>query len=382
MIRLVIDTNRLPTNLSSPSAAFRRVCGLVGEDVVEVVMPSVLAEEWRTQQLEQLKNQMQKAQQATKGLLGGGHLEGHPQVSTLEPALTALDALSGEVEGLSQRTLQRLVEQLQAEVIPVADAHGRRVISSYFEGGPPFSGIKARQDFPDAYAYEAILDTLNDGSNDPVVVVTSDKNLAKHLSSVNNVTCHDTLEAFVESEMIQAAIAAVQSEVHWRAALPNIVAALQVAQHQMLDVTFVNSFINKLAGMEVSHSFIPSDSNDAIVSMVDDPGDIDVAWNEAEDYGPGILRVPFSCESELLLDFYVYYADSYALPEYISVQYLDPEEHHYFEAQAHAMALVRGHLVISLEDWSEEDFIESASVLVDDITAIELQKDDVGNALY
>jgi len=382
MIRLVIDTNRLPTNFSSPSAAFRRTCGLVKEGIVQVVLPSIFTEEWRTQRLEQLKKQLQKAQEAINGLLGGGHLEIHAQVSTLNSVLITLDALSDETDKLSTQTLQRLVDQLKAEVISVADDHGKRVTNSYFGGEPPFSGIKTRKDFPDAFAYEAIVDIVNDGSNDPVVVVTSDKNLSKYLSLVKDVTCYDTLEDFVESEMIEQAIAAVPPEVNWRNALPEVSAALQAAEREILDATFVNSFINKLAGMEVYHSSIPSDNTDAIVSMISDPEDIDITWIEAEDYGPGVLRVPFSCKSEVLLDFDVYYADSYGLPEYISVQFSNPEERHFFEAQANSTALVHGHLVISVEDWFQENFTQDAKVLVDDITEIELQEDDVGNALY
>ena len=300
MIRLVIDTNRLPTNLSSPSAAFRRTCGLVREDIIQVVMPSILTEEWRTQRLEQLKKQLQKAQNATKALLSGGHLEEHPQAETLDSASNALSTLSQEAVELSNQTLQRLVDQLQIKVISVANEHGKRVTKSYFEGGAPFSAIKSRMDFPDAFAYEAITDLINDGSNDPVVVVTSDKNLAKHLSSLESLTCYDSMEDFVESEMINQAIAIVPPEVNWRTALPDVVTALQTAEEEILDVTFVGSFIDKLAGFEVSHLSIPSDNNDATVSMISDPEYIDVAWNEVEDYGPGVLRVPFSCRSEVV----------------------------------------------------------------------------------
>lgn len=382
MIRLVIDTNRLPKNLSSPSAAFGRVCRLAEEGIVQVAMPNVLAEEWRTQQLEQLSGQLRKARESIKGLLVGAQLEGRAEVANLETALTDLDTLANEAEQLSNQTLQRMADQLQAEVVPIANDHGERVAKSYFSGGPPFSGVKTRKDFPDAFAYEAILDIANADQNDSLVVVTSDKNLSKHVSLIDNVTCYDTLEDFVVSDVVAEASAAVDLEANWRAALPAITEDSQVAEADIIGEEFHYSFSEKLDYIEVFHESIPSDNHDAYVSMISDPEDIDVAWDEAEDYGPGVLRVPFSCKTEVLLDFNVYYADAYGLPEYIGVQYVDPDETHYFEAQAYSTALVHGHLVVSVDDWPEEEFAANASAKVDEITKIDLEDDDGGNTLY
>lgn len=382
MIRLVVDTNNLPASLSKPSAAFRRACGLVGEGIVTVLVPTVFAEEWRTQQLDRFKTQLQKAQAAIKNLLAGGQLHEHAQIPALNAASTSLDALSVEAENLSTQALDRLIAQLQASLIPIGNDHGKRVTSAYFRGAAPFTGIKARKDFPDAFAYEAITDLVNDGSNGPVVVVTADKNLAKHLSAANKITCYENLEDFVESALVTEAITGVKQEAEWQAALSQVAIALQAAQEKIFAANFVSSFIAKLAGMQVFHASIPSDNSDATISMIDDPKNIEVSWDEAEDYGPGVLRVPFSCTSELLLDFDVYYADSYGLPDYISVQSGYPAEHAFFDAQATSTGLVKGHLVVTVEDWSGENFTENASVVVDDIMEIELQEDEGGIALY
>lgn len=379
MIRVVIDTNNLPRNVSSPSAAFKRTVQLIKEDVIEVFMPGIIAEEWRTQQLEHLRKQFQKVDEAFKDVLGGGHLEDHDELDALIAAAAAIKRTAAGLEAISQRALERLLQQLQTTIIPIANEHGPRVAAAYFKGSSPFAGIKCRKDFPDAFLYEAVADLA--GPDDRVMVVTADRNLAKHLTSLPGITCVETLEQLVESEEVEELTAEIALEAKWRDALPTVVTALKEHEEEVLAEGFVNSFIDKLAGHEVGHPSIPSDNHDATVSMVDDPKDIEIDWNEAQDYGPGVLRVPFSCTSELLLDFSVFYADAYGLPDFISIQWADHEEQPFFDAQANTIAQVKGFMSVTLNNWPRSMDPESIEVTVDEITEVELNEDNFGNAL-
>lgn len=381
MIRIVIDTNKLPRNLSAPSAAFTRIVRLVEEGVIEVIMPHVIAEEWRTQQMEHLRKQLQKAGDALKDLLGGGHLYSHDQLVALTNGATAAQQTTNDIEGVSQQALARLLTQLQTTAIPVADTHGGRVIASYFKGSPPFSGLKTREDFPDAFVYETLADLNRDAEN-PIIFITADKNLATHASSLAGVRCMETLEQLVESEAVQQLTAQIELETQWRDALPGILAALQQSEGTLIaDPSFINSFINSLAGREVEHHSIPSDNSDARIDMVDDPTDVEIDWDNAEDYGPGVVRVPFTCQSEVLLDFYIHHADAYGQPDHIRIQWADHEVHHFFEAQSDATAAVQGFISVTLEEWSAGLDEDTTDVSVDEITEADLVEDKFGNAL-
>ena len=193
MIRVVIDTNNLPRSVSSPSAAFKRTVKLIQEGVIRVLMPHVVAEEWRTQQLEHLRKQFQKADEAFKEMLNGGHLEGHGELGALTAAGAAIERTAASIETISHQALERLLQQLQTEVIPIANEHGSRVAAAYFKGSSPFAGVKSRKDFPDAFVYEAVADLAGPDPADHVVVVTADGNLRKHLSSLPGTTCVETL---------------------------------------------------------------------------------------------------------------------------------------------------------------------------------------------
>ena len=158
-------------------------------------------------------------------------------------------------------------------------------------------------------------------------------------------------------------------------------AAIKEREQDLITEGFVKSFIDTLANHKVEHASIPSDNHDATVSTVDDPENVEIDWDEAEDYGPGVLRVPFSCTSEVLLDFYIFHADAYSQPDFISIEWADYEEKPFFDAQANATAEVKGYISVTLKEWPESMDPLSIEATVDEIIEVELKEDDSGHAL-
>jgi hypothetical protein len=72
--------------------------------------------------------------------------------------LVDLDSVAFRI--ISQKALDRLLDILQTEVIPIANEHGGRVAVACFNGTLPFAGIKSRKDFPDALVYESVADAV------------------------------------------------------------------------------------------------------------------------------------------------------------------------------------------------------------------------------
>lgn len=383
MLRVVIDTNGLPLSPASPSAALKRLDTLIEKDIATVLMPSVVAEEWRTQRMEVLRGQLQKAVNALSSLISEKHLFSANTAETLGSALEEVKQLTPQAEDLSHLLLQRLLLRLQAQVEDTANHHGKRVLASYFSGNPPFTSAKARSDFPDAFLFESVRDALNDVDEGAVAVVTKDANLAKHLSGLGNIFIFETLEDFVESAAVQELVDAAGAEAQWKQRLPQIVEMLQQIDDEDLVTRMSNSFVDKLAMTNVSHSSIPADNGDATVSMVGDPTDIQIDWDSLSDYGPGLVRVPFSCSSEVLLDFYVYYADAYGMDsDHISVTWADPEDHPYFDAQSHATVHVEGYLLCTVAEWQDDEHTDDVEISVDQISESKLEENDDGKVLY
>ncbi len=354
---------------------------MVREGVIQVHLPHVVSEEWRTQHLEHLRKQFQKAHAALSDLIAGGHLRGHSKFKALELAESVVASAASDVEHMSHQSLGELLDTLRATLLGVADDHGSRVIRAYFSGSTPFSGLKSRKDFPDAFAFEAIVDLKAAMPDGDLVVVTADKAFAAQLRALGNVSMVETLEALVESDRVEALTAEVALEARWRRELPSVIVAAQENQSDIPGQAFIASFIQKLVHHPVMHPSIPSDNNEAVVTMIDDPEDVAIDFMNAENYGPGVLRIPFSCTSHVLLDFPIYHSDAYSQIDNVSIQWGDHENDKYFDAQAHATAHVEGYLILILKDWTDEEPAESMSGTVDEISSVVLLEDEIGNAL-
>ena len=378
---VVVDTNKLPRNSAKGSAAFERLCQLSEGGHVSIALPEPILQEWKTQTEDQVHSQAEKAQDSIKKLLTGGNLADAPQFDPLGVVLPELETVRVNAVQLAEQSKNRLIERLNAHVRPIAPDHGKRVSDAYFAGSPPFSSKKNRNDFPDALIYESVVDLANENPEQAIVVVTADKNLAKHLSALPNVEVYESLEELITSPNLEQIVAAIEAENEWHAQFEDVVDDVVNIQDQILGDEFTSTFIEHMFNSIVHHLSIPSDYNDAYVSMIDDPENTELNWDEAEDYGPGRIRVPFSCTSEVLLDFSVFYADAYGLADHIGVQYSDPEENPFFQAQANATANVSGYALVSIAPPMDAQALTDAVISVDEITSIELEEDETGDAL-
>jgi hypothetical protein len=381
MIRVVIDTNSLPRDVSVPSAAFQRAATLVSEGVLRVIFPHVVAEEWRTQQLEHTRKHLQKIGAALRDVTSTGHLQGHAQLQQLQATAAAVPLVLNDLEALSQAALQRLLQQLQAEVVPVNGAHGARVLAAYFGGQPAFNGVKNRQDFPDAFVFETVRDLVGAPPNNALSVITADANLGKHVATVAGVTRYESLDGFVASEAVQQAAAEIQLEADWAAALPDVLTRVRALEAELRTDAFFQALINALHGTEVDHHSLPSDGGEATIQFVSDPDDLEFEWDEAESYGPRLLRVPFSCNCDVSLSMAVYYADAYGLGGHFSVRYTDPEDTAFFDVQAEATADVRGYALITTSDWPNDISEETTEIGLDTIEGVVLVEDAKGSVV-
>lgn len=118
------------------------VVKLVEEGVGQVWMPAVVVEEWRTQQLDHLRKDLKKADEALRDIVRGGLLQEHDSSELLSAAAAAVEIATNNAENLSTEALDNLVDQVQAKTIPIADDHGAKVMGAYFRGTPPFSGVR------------------------------------------------------------------------------------------------------------------------------------------------------------------------------------------------------------------------------------------------
>lgn len=348
---------------------------------MEVSVPYVVSEEWRTQQVKKAMELARRGRKSIQALLVGGFVDSEQQVESLKKAVVELIELENSADEKSQVLAARLMDELNANSLPLAASHGQKVMESYFNGSEPFSAIKAKKDIPDAFIFAAIEDLIEANPHNQVTAVTADKKLCEGLVGLS-INCHESLVDFVQSSQVAEVITHLKQEANWQKQFEKVIQFFSQKPDGVEVLFSMNAFVDLVAGSEVNHPSLPSDNHDASISQVDDAENIDYQWDMAESYGPGIIRVSFTCETEVLLDFSVYQADAYGLSDKFSVQYTGAGYRHYFDVQAYATAKVTGYAVATISGWEQGLEQIATEVVVDEISEIELQENDGGNALY
>jgi hypothetical protein len=237
-----------------------------------------------------------------------------------------------------------------AIILQTKNHHGINVINDYFEGNPPFKNKKNRDDFPDAFIYQCVKDLIRKDVYE-IHCITNDNNFGEALLKLNRVQVYKSINNFLKSETLASAIKAIKEELEWNetlAVLKPLMPSLSDEIKNRLEELYVDDVKYKY----IEHAEIPSDNNEALIEGVYEAIDITIEWDELESIGPGIITLPFSITCEADLEFPVYHANAYTVPEGVQVSYGDHEADQFFEAYGNVTLLIDG--IMSLEFESEK----------------------------
>lgn len=374
MLNVFIDTSAL----YSFGAAFDRLQYLVSIDVVRVFLSHIVVREWTSH----LDADFRRSIEATKSNLND--LMKDPCLTEIErPELfnevnEYLSELLFRTSDISQRKIESLLAQLQAQVMPFENAHGTVIIDSYFNGNPPFRSKKNRQDFPDAFILENAKDTIKRVGT-PLHCVVADGPLTSALSSIDGVILHNSIRDFVQSEDVKSLASEKEQERIWLSIFERIQDNLSSASEEV-EGSLERLLLEKLPGERVEHNQIPDDNNEAIISGLYEPENIQLDWEAVENYGNGIVILPFTCEVKASIEFFVFRADAYDVPNEIWVDFQDPETHHYFDAGGEVILDVSGTIELrcKIEEPKEGELPTITDIFINEIENISILEESDG----
>ncbi len=211
-----------------------------------------------------------------------------------------------------------------AELAPIKDHHGQKVIDAYFDGDPPFAAIKNKKDFPDAYIWENIYDLINEV--DILHVVCNDGGLKKACESQEKIEIYNNLDKFIKSDKCHEKL----RDIYFEEKLPEIISILKT-KIPFLKEQLDGILLNQLPGYTFEDYNIPDDNNEAMVSSVDEAGNLEIDFEKMEYYGEGFIVIPFRCNVEVYADYYIFKGDYYCLPEerIRDIGVFDHNDHYY-----------------------------------------------------
>uniref|UniRef100_A0A9E7ZRF9 PIN domain-containing protein n=1 Tax=Bosea sp. NBC_00436 TaxID=2969620 RepID=A0A9E7ZRF9_9HYPH len=352
MVAVVIDTS-VAKGSGWKSARTLSLLALAKSGSIELYIPETAYHEVRTQWRDLYEANLSLLNRHLRLLRGSALLPGSEK--------TVLEAIDLEIqkatksEELSQTTFESLCTENNIKVCECTPDQMARAWASYFNGEPPFGSIKDRNDLPDAHIFETIKDLAKEKLG--LFILCADARLSKACATLPDVTIFEKLDDLLSDPTFKKAEHETKLSKHWDAVKDSLE---ETINEEIFEYIFAN--INEiLIGSTVRDTSIPSDNHSADIQMYAEDN-VSVLIGDRHEFAKGLLSCTVSFTTECLLGFYVYRAEAYDVPDWVSVSSGDPEEH-YLEAEGHAEIAVSLELTLKVD--MREDYDDGGSIFAD-----------------
>jgi hypothetical protein len=344
MVHVVLDTNIFSSNRRRDSGPFHALVRLCNGSKVTLHVPYVVKQEFLSQQQElackhfgDIRVSASKLRDITRQ---GNIVE---FAKKIEPSAGSLE----NVANLVEKEWQHWLKSVSAVEDPIGSSHGQRVIDDYFVGKPPFKTPKNRNDIPDSYVWQAVLDLTKQFQ--PLHFVASDKAMFDAATKIQEIVAFEKLGAFIETKECQDGLREMAEEVLTQNVRRAGNQLREVREH--LEWLVGLMILNALDGETITDGRIHDDNHEATIYSIDDPQKMKFAFDKVEYYGSSEIGVPFEVVTECRLHYAIYKADYYVLDEdeqaKISISELND---HYYDAEGDYDIKVTGTLQAKLDE--------------------------------
>src|ERR1700690_1373108 len=191
-LRIALDTSALRRDPKFASGAVEALARFAEEGHVDILIPKVVAEEFKTLPCSKIES-LAELRQTLRNLRRNVPDELHQVISESENRIAEEFE---RTEAAAGSLFNDWIVRTGATTPGPAPNHAGRVLKRYFSGQPPFRRAKARDDFPDAFIAETIIDLAAEGD---LFVVTGDKGLAAAFDGIPNITVFIGVKELIES---------------------------------------------------------------------------------------------------------------------------------------------------------------------------------------
>lgn len=371
---VVIDTNIYHKDQTRSKLPFQALTRLCCNGVVQLHVPYVVEREFQTQLLAACKEKLESTRKGLDYLIP--YEQSAPRLERMKSMLDELTNMETEIIGNVGSSFSAWIKAVGGKHHAISEKNAKAAFDSYFDGSRPLTTPKVRADIPDSFIFQTIVDLA--ASSPPLFVISSDGKVADASASLDGVTVFKSLGDFVGSAQIQAEILHL-----------DVVDNLPLIRSELSNYdegTKELSSCIRLGGNEkivwrkvYSHS-IPDDNHEGTIESYYDPENIELDFEELAYFGNGEFGLPFNYITTVVIVYYIYKADYYALHEDISPSVTDHNDH-YFEAEEEREVKVSGMLKLQipiavLDKISDEDALYgSVMVSIDSIDSIDLTQD-------
>lgn len=258
------------------------------------------------------------------------------------PNTDLLGGLSSEIESLEtkrghiEKEFDDWLTYYGVQIHTVSDHHGASVIDKYFTGQPPFSQLKSRKDFPDAFIWEAVADVAKNVGT--LNVITGDAPVSSKIGEIPGIIVHKSLREFVASASLDSLLQQTENL--------DTILKFFAADAKRTAEYIASPIVDGLA--ESSHTPFPEEA-EATILDVGDLRELEVNTAAVEDYGDGLFVLPFSTKTECLIQFYMLKADYWGLEPEMTPRSATDWNDHVFQVEEYYDLAVSGTLGFQIE---------------------------------
>ena len=344
MLHVIIDTSIYRNDPKRGKGSFRALTRLCDGGKIVLYIPAYVKGEFESQQKIAVEDEIRKIITAAKSIT---RRSGNEQLAKFSEMVSkAAEKILPKAGVLTTEEFTRWAKRCKAVPSEIKPEHAVRVMNDYFAGEAPFSSSKHREDIPDSFIWQTVLDLADKKEN--VYFIANDGQLFKAAKTVSNVTAHNTLDEFVESPEFQKVIEELTTEAVARniARAKRILPKNERALHAMLE----RDIVGALTSRTIHDSSIPDDNAEGLIIGVGGPEDLTFDFDSVEFYGGNEIGVPFTTTVDCELNYAIFKGDYFTLSDEKVKQISTSERNeHYFDADETYPIEVTGTLSIELE---------------------------------
>ena len=329
-----------------PPPEFRLLLRLRDSAKIDLMVPEMAAREWLSQRVQPVGELLDQLEQAMLRLQRNPSLASHSLTKAIISSELHEPRTIAALREASEMWHRDQLDRLQLSTIKLQPEDYQATIEGYFQGHPPFSGKKARNDLPDALILSGALRVF---LGDPRAVFVCNDNRLRQSAQAKGVQVAASLPELLKLDVLFSLHTNAAFALWWEEHFYTIVRALRDRSVQ-IEPLIETCLTIGASGIVIRHQEIPGDNQEAYAEVVGDFTDLDFEWEAAESLGEGIVSIPMTFKSFLSLQFSVYRGDAFSMPDWVQVTHGDYEDDHYFRAHGTREAEFSGRLVLEVSE--------------------------------
>lgn len=336
---IVIDTSCI-AKFTCGNANYKAMKRLVEAGEIRVHVPYVVKREFETQKELEAQKLYSESLKPLKDLSNKFR-----EISNIKDIISDLESAERSILDSVNADNEDFFNGLDSNIKAISSEQALKAMDAYFEGKPPLTNKKDRQDIPDSFICQSIRSIKSDENIDSLIVIANDNKIKNTFTGQEGYIVFSSLKDFLSSKEQQDILANIDTLESLRNNPLGLISRLEGNNSVIAD--YLSDAIGEAVyGKCIKGPQIPSDDNEATIISYFEGKNIKLNFANIIHYGDNQIGINFELDLEVMGDFYIHKSDYYA-GEYSF--YVDDWNDHYYQAENEFEVKVIGVVSIKLD---------------------------------